>query len=332
MVFSIKRRLLTLDFTASHHAQKTAISHHFQSVSPLKITSLFPPVAHASSSWQQSLIQALERLLLSSTGSGTKVPAKLRSNRRGDRAQGHALLISGGWWLALAFAIVLMLWHPDLLLATLAGSGTMLGVYLATTSGKTIDWVAVSRLGDRLRQPVLLAIGAGAIVSLLVYVSLAVWEATDNHWVASGLIAQGAATLAVLVLLVWQTLTRLTGRDRVELMPILLQVADENGLKRMIAIRQIGQWLEQRRLDHAECKSVAACLQYLLGRETDSAIRDAALDVLQQIQLMQVIRHPQTRDRSGSPQALEMANGEPINFSHSYQNLDKSQRDAHVSR
>ncbi|NJN62922.1 MAG: hypothetical protein HC795_16650 [Coleofasciculaceae cyanobacterium RL_1_1] len=92
-------------------------------------------MAHASSSWQQFLLQALERLLLSST-SGTKAPAKLRNNRRGDRAQRHALLISGGWWLALALAIVLMLWHPDLLLATLAGSGTMLGVYLAATSGK----------------------------------------------------------------------------------------------------------------------------------------------------------------------------------------------------
>ncbi len=290
-------------------------------------------MAHASSSWQQSLIQALERLLLSTAGSGTgKPPAKLRSNRRGDRAQRNALLISGGWWLALAFAIVLMLWHPDLLIATLAGSGTMLGVYLAATSGKTIDWVAMSRLGDRLRQPVLLAIGAGAIVSLLVYVSLAVWGATENHWVASGLIAQGAATLAVLVLLVWQTLTRLTGRDRVDLMPMLLQVADENGLKRTIAIRQIGQWIEQRRLDRAERKSVAACLQYLLGRETDGAIRDAALDVLQQVQLLQDGRDSLSRNRSSSTHALDMASGEPIAFSHSQQNLDQTQRDAHVSR
>ncbi len=262
----------------------------------------------------------------------SKTQLKSRSNRRGDRTQRNALLISGGWWLALAFAIVLMLWHPDLLLATLAGSGTMLGVYLAATSGKTIDWVAMSRLGDRLRQPVLLAIGAGAIVSLLVYVSLAVWGATENHWVASGLIGQGAATLAVLVLLVWQTLTRLTGRDRVDLTPMLLQVADDNGLKRTIAIRQIGQWIEQRRLDRAECKSVAACLQYLLGRETDGAIRDAALDVLQQVQLMQAIRDPQVRDRSGSPHALDMASGEPIAFSHSHQNSDQTQRDAHVSR
>lgn len=291
-------------------------------------------MAHASSNWQHVLIQTLERLLLpaASGNSVSKTQLKSRSNRRGDRTQRNALLISGGWWLALAFAIVLMLWHPDLLLATLAGSGTMLGVYLAATSGKTIDWVAMSRLGDRLRQPVLLAIGAGAIVSLLVYVSLAVWGATENHWVASGLIGQGAATLAVLVLLVWQTLTRLTGRDRVDLTPMLLQVADDNGLKRTIAIRQIGQWIEQRRLDRAECKSVAACLQYLLGRETDGAIRDAALDVLQQVQLMQAIRDPQVRDRSGSPHALDMASGEPIAFSHSHQNSDQTQRDAHVSR
>jgi hypothetical protein len=279
------------------------------------------------------LIQALERLLLSTSGSSTgKAPAKLRNHRRGDRTQHKALLISGGWWVALAFAIVLMLWHPDLLLATLAGSGTMLGVYLMATSGTTIDWVAVSRLGDRLRQPVLLAIGTGAIVSLLVYVSLAVWGATENHWVASGLIAQGVATLAVLVLLVWQTLNRLTGRDRVELTPMLLQVADENGLKRMIAIRQIGQWLEQRRLDRAERKSVAACVQYLLGRETDGAIREAALDVLQQIQLMQDLREPQSYDRSDRPSStpvLGVANGEPIAFS---QKVGQNQRDAHVSR
>jgi hypothetical protein len=275
----------------------------------------------------------LERLLLATAGSRpSKAPAKLRSQHRNDRSRRHALLISGGWWLALALALVLMLWHPDLLLATLAGSGTMLGVYLLATSGTTIDWVAISRLGDRLRQPVLLAIGTGAIVSLLVYVSLAVWGATENHWVASGLIAQGAATLAVLVLLIWQTLTRLTGRDRVELMPILLQVADDNGLKRMIALRQIGQWLEQGRLDRAERKSVAACVQYLLGRETDGAIREAALDVLQHIQLMQDGRDARAADRStpsGSTPMFGVANGEPIAFS---QKLDQNQRDAHISR
>ena len=271
----------------------------------------------------------------------SKTQLKSRTHHRGDRTQRNALLISGGWWLALPFATILMLWHPDLLLATLAGSGTMLGVYLATTSDKTIDWVAVSRFGDRLRQPVLLAIGVGAIVSLLVYVSLAVWGATDNHWVASGLIAQGAATLAVLALLIWQTLTRLTGRDRVELMPMLLQVADENGLKRTIAIRQIGQWIEQRRLDRAERKSVAACLQYLLGRETDGAIREAAFDVLQHIQILQDSspdhskdqprdRHESRSDQqTESPYTLGMALGDPLTFQ---AKSNQSQRDAHISR
>ena len=249
-------------------------------------------------------------------GSVDRHAARTPASQRSDRPQRQAFLVSGGWWLALSFATVLMLWHPDLLLATLAGAGTMLGVYLIATSGNTIDWVSVSRLGDRLRQPVLLAIASGAIVSLLVYVSLAVWGAIENHWVASGLIAQGVATLAILTLLVGQALVRLTGRDRVELMPMLLQVADENGLKRTIAIRQIGQWIEQRRLDRAERKSVAACLQYLLGRETDGAIREAAFDVLQQLQ-------------SESPDRLGMAASEPITFS---EKSHPSQRDAHVSR
>jgi len=262
-------------------------------------------VAHASHSWQQTLIHNLERLLLPRAGAKPSgAPSSRKSKRKkSDREIETALLASGGWWLALAFALVLMVWHPSLLLAVLAGAGTMAGVYLAATSGKTIDWVAVSRLGDRLRQPVLLAIGSGAIVSLLAYLSLAVWNSTENHWMASGFIAQGAATLAVLALLVWQTLTRLTGRDRVDLTPILLQIADDNGLKRAIAIQQIGQWIEQRRLDRAERQSVAACLQYLLGREDDAAIRDAALGVLGTIQTQS--------DRARS-YALGAASGDPM--------------------
>ncbi|MGD1901281.1 MAG: hypothetical protein ACFB9N_03485 [Geitlerinemataceae cyanobacterium] len=270
-------------------------------------------MAHASHSWQQTLLYTLERILLPrAEARGNKGGRKYRTRSR-DLKQ--AVFASGGWWLALAFALVLMMWHPTLLLAVLAGAGTMAGVYMAATSGKKIDWVAVSRLGDRLRQPVLLAIGSGAAVSLLVYLSVAIWNSTANHWMASGFIAQGVATLAVLVLLVWQTLVRLTGRDRVELTPILLQIADENELKRAIAIQQIGQWIEQRRLDRAERKSVSACLQYLLTRETDEAIRDAALDVLGAIQL-----------QDGKHYALGAASGNALGIHFARKQVDRVSR------
>jgi len=159
--------------------------------------------------------------------------------------------------------------------------GTMVAVYLLSTSRSNLNWVALSRLGSQLRQPVLLAISTGAIAALLVYFSFSIWSATENHWLASGFILQSAATLAVLSLLIWQTLAKLTGRDQVNLAPTLLQLTEENHLKRLIAVRQLEQWLQQRRLDLAEQTNVAACLEYLLHYEQDELIREAAFAALQ---------------------------------------------------
>ncbi|MFM2430186.1 MAG: hypothetical protein RLZZ511_1399 [Cyanobacteriota bacterium] len=124
-----------------------------------------------------------------------------------------------------------------------------------------------------------LSVLAGAGASLGTYTALSMWLATENHWLATGMILQGTVTLGALGVLLWQKLQPTP--QQTGLIQHIQNLTNPDALQRLIAVRQINHLLPK----HPEQRSdIAEFYQVLLTREPDRLIREALMDGLQTIQ------------------------------------------------
>jgi hypothetical protein len=212
-----------------------------------------------------------------------------------------------GWLLCLAIGLLLCIWNWQLVVSSGAGLGALVGVYLIYQGQwhLSIRW---RRLWHPSLRPVIVALCSGVVVSVGTYVSLALWIETHGSWVAKGLILQGIATTAVLVLLGWQTIDRVTRCETGDssatphashrtVERLLNELSDADALKRLLAVRRLTQWVRQQSVvatddREAVIHGVSAplsvadltdCFRLMLNRETDPAVCRALLDSLHQI-------------------------------------------------
>jgi hypothetical protein len=203
--------------------------------------------------------------------------------KTGSRKQGNFQPFSGpgGILSFLTLIVAMLLWNWKLLLALVAGVGVMLLVY----SMQKWDWQRhLSQIWQLLNSPnsrLALAVGSGGMATFSTYIAATIWVESDNSWIAAGAIVQGFASLLILVLLMWQILSFYGHKEQNNLEQLLVNLTAADPLKRLIAIRRLTKIIASDKVDSQVQQEVLQCLQLLLTQETETIVRDAALDSLQ---------------------------------------------------
>ncbi|MEG4271591.1 MULTISPECIES: hypothetical protein [unclassified Microcoleus] len=200
----------------------------------------------------------------------------------------ESLTRSKGWLAVVTLAAVWGWWNSELLFSTGLGIAAMMLVY----RGQSWDWQLLRAKGEEFwegpNRRFVLAVGTGGIATLGAYMSLAIWADSESHWMALSLILQNLGTIAIAGLLLWQGLSLGATKDEVALDRILADLTDADPVKRLIAVRQMTDLVNQggfgpvSSVKSSLARSRAAeCFRLMLSREPEALVRNALLEGLQ---------------------------------------------------
>jgi hypothetical protein len=222
---------------------------------------------------------------------------------------------SARWALIGAGATCLLAWNGRLVVSTGAGLGMLWLAYTIKDSHWRAAIADLVNALEGLNQRLLLSVLSGMGATFGTYVALSIWLDTQNHWLATGMIVQGTATMGALGLLLWQNWGRwqLGAKPQpvFDLAQCLGDLTQADPLKRLIAIRQINAQIPH--LPHEQAH-IAEYFRILLSRETDAVICEALLAGMQLLSQSQSLKQfdrprrtprPQTAAQTVLPQAPE---------------------------
>lgn len=200
----------------------------------------------------------------------------------------ESLTRSKGWLAVVTLAAVWGWWNSELLFSTGLGIAAMMLVY----RGQSWDWQLLRSKGEQFWQGpnrrFVLAVGTGGIATLGAYMSLGIWADSESHWMALSVILQNLGTIAIAGLLLRQGLSRRAAKDEVALDRILADLTDADPVKRLIAVRQMTDLVNQggfgpvSSVKSSIARSRAAeCFRLMLSREPEAVVRNALLEGLQ---------------------------------------------------
>ncbi|MEG4230926.1 hypothetical protein QUA40_02235 [Microcoleus sp. Pol11C3] len=209
----------------------------------------------------------------------------------------ESLTRSKGWLAVVTLAAVWGWWNSELLFSTGLGIAAMMLVY----RGQSWDWQLLRSKGEQFwegpNRRFVLAVGTGGIATLGAYMSLGVWADSESHWMALSLILQNLGTIAIAGLLLRQGLSLGAAKDEdeVALDRILADLTDADPVKRLIAVRQMTDLVNQggfgpvRSVKSSLAKPskrmarsrAAECFRLMLSREPEALVRNALLEGLQ---------------------------------------------------
>ncbi|MEG3842550.1 hypothetical protein [Microcoleus sp. herbarium14] len=202
---------------------------------------------------------------------------------------------SKGWLAVVTLAAAWGWWNSQLLFSTGLGIAAMMLVY----RGQSRDWQLLRSRGEEFwegpNRRFVLAVGSGGIATLAAYMSLAIWADSSSHWMALSLILQNFGTIAIAGLLLRQALSLGASKDEAALDRILADLTDADPVKRLIAVRQMTDLVNNGEFGHpssvksslAEPSSriarnrAAECFRLMLSREPEAIVRNALLEGLQ---------------------------------------------------
>jgi hypothetical protein len=229
-------------------------------------------VAKALSSWQQLLNQIPNWLLPEFKTKATKQRFVQRFSEPGA--------ILG----CLTIIVAMLLWNWKLLLALLVGIGVMLLVYSMQKWDWQLHWVEIKKFLHSPNRQLVLAVSSGGIATISTYMAADIWANSNSHWIAAGAIVQGLATLFTLILLVWQIINFYSQREEGSFEQLLLNLTEADPIKRLMAVRRLTKIINSKSIDAALQQDIVQCLHFLLSREEETAIREAAFASLQSLE------------------------------------------------
>ncbi|MEG4496199.1 hypothetical protein QUB05_26480 [Microcoleus sp. F10-C6] len=200
----------------------------------------------------------------------------------------ESLTRSKGWLAVVTLAAVWGWWNSQLLFSTGLGIAAMMLVY----RGQSRDWQWLRSKGEQFwegpNRRFVLAVGTGGIATLAAYMSLGIWADSSSHWMALSLILQNLGTIAIPWLLLRQGLSLGAAKDEVALDRILADLTDADPVKRLIAVRQMTDLVNQGGFGPVSsvkssiaCSRAAECFRLMLSREPEALVRNALLEGLQ---------------------------------------------------
>ncbi|BAY18119.1 hypothetical protein NIES21_39620 [Anabaenopsis circularis NIES-21] len=194
---------------------------------------------------------------------------------------------SGGILGSLTIVIAMLLWNWKLLLALVVGVGVMLITYSTQQWNWQLRWVEIQKFLQGPNRRLVLAVGSGGLATISTYMAAAIWVDYHSRWMATGAILQGLGTLFTLVLLLWQILSRYSNQEPDIFEQLLLNLTEQDPLKRLIAVRRITKFVSRQPVNAALQQEVVQCLQLLLTKEEETIIREVAFESLQTLDKLQ---------------------------------------------
>ncbi len=185
------------------------------------------------------------------------------------------------WFLTIVVAM--LLWNPKLLFSCGTGAFVMLLVYSMPQWNWSQFWCQVRNFLQTTRGRLVLSVISGLLACLGTYIAVAICVNSNNVWIAAGAIAQGLASILILVLLAWLPMNLYGNREQLELEQLSEYLIDTDPLKRLIGLRKLTK-LATRQLEPDTKQYIVECLQLLLTKESETAIRDAAFNSLQALE------------------------------------------------
>jgi hypothetical protein len=213
-----------------------------------------------------------------------------------------------GWILAGLGMLLLWVWLWQWVLSIAVGLSVTVGVYLTQQRRLKLSWRGWHRLWKRLNRASTVAALAGILALGSTYLATAVWVESDQHWLVTSVLLEGFGILAIFSLLLWQILHRqFQQQDQGEFQfQILLgELSHTDPLKRLIAVRQLTQWVVNRVPSNASLsiapEHLAECFRLMLDRETEPLVCSALMESLQHLNPTRQLAGSQLSPMSARP-------------------------------
>jgi len=220
-----------------------------------------------ASRWWDAVQQWGQQALVDFTGSQASCPDDRRSQALGPGLGVLAVVILGicnwGLLLAIAMGILSMVWLNRIQAQDWQGSSTVLPPFL-----------------QQAHQRRLLSLAAGGAATFSTYLATAVWQESSHPGIAIGVMGQGLGILGILLLLGGQRYSH-TPVPEVSWDCLLNQLTSADPLKRLLAVRQLGQRFEQAQLNAIQTQILGESLRLMLRQEPEAIVRNAIRDELQ---------------------------------------------------
>jgi len=180
--------------------------------------------------------------------------------------------------------VILGIYNWGLLLAIAMGIFSM--VWVSRVQAQNWQWPSAARhaLLQQANPRRLLTLAAGGAAAFSTYLATAVWQATHHPGIAVAVMGQGLGILGLLLLLGGQRCRRTqvpeVTCDRRKLR-LLNQLTSADPLKRLLAVRQLGQQFEQAQLNAVQTQILGESLRLRLRQEPEAIVRNAIRNELQ---------------------------------------------------
>lgn len=222
-------------------------------------------VQKTSYNWRQLLLAVVSQ-------SKPKRNSLALSSRRVSQLSNKGLLmlaLVSLWW-----------WNWQLLLATSVGISLMwLNYKVSFKQWRKLGQKIIASL-TRYNRKLFLAVLCGVTGGFFTYLATAIWLDTENHWLATGSILQGLATVATLILLSWYLIRHKSDRSYNKFEHLLTDLTAEDTLKRFIAIRQLTNLVHKKAVDKEHRRQLIEYFHFMVLQPQDSAIQSALIDSL----------------------------------------------------
>ena len=189
------------------------------------------------------------------------------------------------------FVVAMLIWNWKLLLAIFVGIVVMLLAYSIPKWNWEINWSEIRRNLNSANSRLAIAGTSGIVATFFTYMAAVIWVESPTVWMGMGAIFQGCGTLLTLVLLVWQIFNFKFTQEEDDLQELLNNLTATDSLKRFLAVRQLHKMVANTKLlDIAVKKDITSCLQLLLSREEETVIRDVALESLESLDSLHLMK------------------------------------------
>jgi hypothetical protein len=225
-----------------------------------------------------------------------------RSSRRSIVSLPLPLLKKCGYFVGL---LLLFAWNWQLMLATIAGIASMWLVYYLQGSNWQSYRKKLQQFWDSCDRRLTVAIASGGLATLATYTAAAIWEDTENPWLTFGSIVQALATIATLLLVLWQLWGGRKSENTDRFDTLLTDLASGDRLKCLIAIRKSIRLVDREHLSCSQRSELVDYFRILLSSEDSPTMKAAILDGLAVLEIEQFIDLPQASPRN-NPHPLEI--------------------------
>lgn len=216
--------------------------------------------------WEQILIS-----IFSQPRPSQKSQQKLSSRQISSiLSKGLLLLVLASLWY----------WDWQILVSAGAGLALMRFVYRGSSSQWHKSWQSLSRLLVGYNRKLVFTLSSGLLGGLFTYLATTIWTETENPGLAFSSILQGLVSLTTLTLLGWHIKKEASHRQNNRFGDLLAELTAQDDLKRLIAIHQLTEMANQRKLSRERRSQLKSYFQLMLNQVQESTIQDALIDCL----------------------------------------------------